>query len=162
MNDLILNEFCDIAKEALKAHEAIYDFWREFQHESMNTYSKEVLDRTISLLKELIVKRIEVVNCFELLIRLNFNEALDVLESRYLGDKVCLYTKFGGFQNELELMLSDYVEIRGKNSFVNEVLKRYLSSEKLSDPKVMSAFCEALGLEEDLDLKKVISELRIE
>lgn len=157
MNDLALNRFCKIAQEALKINESIYSFWNEFTDLSVNTCSKEVIEATIVLLKEMILKRIEVVNCFELLIRLNVDEALDILESRYLGNKVCLYTKFGGVQNELGLMLSDYVEIRGENSFLNEVLQRYLSSEKLNDPRVISAFCEALDLEGEIEFKKFIT-----
>lgn len=160
MDDLIANRFFDIARKAIKAHEEVYEFWNIYSKESVVESQGKSAEDVIPLLKEMIIKRIEIANCFELLVRLDFNEALDVLESRYLGDTVCLYTKFGGIQNELALMLSDYLEIRGEDSFMEEIIKKYLLSEKMNDPKVISAFCEALDIDETNEFKKILNQLR--
>jgi hypothetical protein len=146
-------ELFDLAAKAIDAHNKLEGFWKKVD---LRNFTSIGSDSLIPILIELIIKRIDVVHAFELLTIISHNDALKVLERRYLGDGVSPYTKYGGYQFELSLMLSDYLEIRGTECFKTEILLNSKFKSKLSDSNVVEAMCEALDVESETELKSLI------
>jgi hypothetical protein len=152
MIDTYKNLF-NLATKAIDAHNKLEHFWKNVDLSDTTSIDNDSL---IPILMELIVRRIEIVNSFELLTKISPDEALKVLERRYLGKNVSPYRKFGGFQNELSLMLSDYLEIRGTECFKTEILLNPKFKSKFSDPNVIEAMCDALDVESETELESFI------
>jgi hypothetical protein len=143
----------DLATKAIDAHKKLEHFWRD---SDLSAISSMDSDSLVPVLVELIVRRIDIANPFELLIKISPDDALAILERRYLGEYVSPYRKFGGYYFELSLILSDYLEIRGKDCFISEILLNDKFKSKLSDSNAVAAICDALDMDSEAELASFI------
>ena len=146
--------FKNIAIESLEIEKKRASFWRNCDKEKL---AQEITAEEIALLKELIIGRVDVLNSFELLCRVDKEEAISVLIRCYLGKGVCLYSKFGGTRFELSTILDDIVELYGKESLRNILKLDAIDKSKLVDEQVLLSFSEALDLDIE-ETKKWLAE----
>ncbi len=99
------------------------------------------------LLEALILRRVEVLPSFELLLTVDPGRGSSLLLRRYLGQGVNVDGKFGGYEFELATMLDDLVELGPTMSLDALVQSDQFDLGKLQDPRVRRAFAEALSLE---------------
>jgi hypothetical protein len=102
-----------------------------------------------SMLKILVKRRIQVVFGLEWLTRLAPQAAVELTIGHFLGPHTSPDTKFGGYENELGIILDDMVEIRGRVFLADIVRRSDFDRSKLDDERVVRAFGEALELPED-------------
>jgi len=115
-------------------------------HEALPDAEREALGGE---LERLILLGIEVLNAFELLVRIDPARAVELLLRRYLGRGVSPDTKFGGYEFELSTMVDDLVEIQGEGALAELVASERFDPGKLDDPRVLRSFSEALSCEPD-------------
>jgi hypothetical protein len=132
------------ARAALVARKALDDAWSNSDRIS---FSRGATREDVALLKELIISRTEILSAFEVLCRVDVQEATSVLLSRYVGDAVDPDTKYGGFEFELSTMLDNLNEIGDPEAL--QRLAAAIDDEKLRDPRVVRAFCDALDIDSD-------------
>lgn len=100
-------------------------------------------------LEQLILLRVEVLNAFELMVRLDPKRSARLLLRLYLGRGVSPDTKFGGYEFELSTMVDDLVEFEGAEALAELVRSARFDPSKLDDPRVARSFSEALSCEPD-------------
>jgi len=133
----------DTGQRALAAHDALSEAWRSLSVPDIATCcSKD----DISLLRDLIRSRIYPINAFELLARIDLSSAMQALLRWYLGKGVSPDTKFGGYTFELSTMLDDLNEIAGENALRQLIHLDSFDRDRLDDPRVREAFCDALDI----------------
>ena len=131
------------AVTAMAADESLSDTWRAL---NVSLEAQNATPDDVATLVELIKKRIQPVNAFDLLARIDISVASDVLYSRYLSDDVCPDSKFGGFLFELSGMLDSIVEASGRDKLLEVVKGRDCGNARLKDPRVVEAFTDALDI----------------
>ncbi|MCA9691911.1 MAG: hypothetical protein R3A51_20705 [Nannocystaceae bacterium] len=105
----------------------------------------EALAALASGLEALILARVEVLNAFELLIRISPERAITMLLRLYLGSGVSPDTKFGGYESELDVALDDLRELAGERALQRLVCSSQFDVEKWQDPRVLRSFAGALS-----------------
>jgi DNA-directed RNA polymerase alpha subunit len=110
------------------------------------------------VLCNLIISRIDILNSFELLVRLDPDRALRVLTRCYLGKGVSPDTKHGGYESELSIMLDDIVEISGEPT-LRKLVKLNIDEETMKDKRVIRSFCDALSLDAEIEFLHWLEEV---
>ena len=135
--------FNELATHSIELNREFESFWKSVD---VDDFVKNITKNEIVLLKELIIKRIDVLNSFEILCRVDFDGAKEILLRRYLGKGVNLYSKFGGVTFELSTILDDIVEIHGLESLKNILKVNEIDLDKLRDEQVILSLANALNL----------------
>lgn len=135
--------FKELATHSIGLNREFESFWKSVD---VDDFVKNITNNEIVLLKELIIKRIDVLNSFEILCRVDFDGAKEILLRRYLGKGVNLYSKFGGVTYELSTILDDIVEIHGLESLKNILKVNEIDLDKLRDEQVILSLANALNL----------------
>jgi hypothetical protein len=151
---MTLQDLRDAAQAALRAQDELLDVWRNV---ATGQLASELEAADISLLRELIVRRIYPVNAFGLLAQADPEVAADVLLSRYLGKSVDPDTKFGGFEFELATMLDDLLAAGGMEGIADLVRKSDFAMDRLEDPRVKRVFSDVLQIETDQVMTWVVA-----
>lgn len=142
--DDLVETFRSMAADAISSHDAIMELWRKLPVAETARHCDQT---DVELLSKLIKYRIYPANAFELLARVDLDRALEALLRRYVGVGVSADRKFGGYYFELSVMIDDLKEIAGE-----QALRRLISLDgfdrgKLTDPRVVSSFTDALDIE---------------
>jgi hypothetical protein len=131
------------ARRAIEAHDELSAQWRSSQSASICLQSAE----DVELLKQLVLRRIDPVNAFAALCRIDKSGAIAVLLRRYIGEGVDPDRKFGGFGSELWIMLDDLCEEHGEDALRDLVHHPQFNRSALRDPRVVEAFADSLDIE---------------
>ena len=130
-------------QNALDAHDALRDVWRSL---SFPDVARCCSSADIELLQQLIKSRIDPLNAFEMLVRIDPRTAMQALIHWYLGKGVHPDNKFGGYTFELSTMLDDLREIAGEYALWQLIHLDAFDRNRLDDPRVREAFCDALDI----------------
>ena len=106
-------------------------------------------DQDISMLSELIARKIYPVPAFSLLVKENQEIAIDTLLARYAGSNVDVERGFGGFIFDLSTMLSDLFESGGNDLLRSLINHPHFSRYLLTDVRFIECLGFALDLESD-------------
>ena len=129
------------AQQAIKSQTELLEAWRSWsQDRTITTFSPA----DVPLLRELIFRKIYPINAFDLLVQLDREAAVNALLSAYLGSEVDPDSGFGGFQFDMNSMLSDLVASGGDTALGNLIAHPDFNRRMLSDPRFITACCEAL------------------
>lgn len=134
------------AAQALTTNKALFEVWRELP---VSEVAQCCTQADVKWLRELMMRRIYPANAFELLARIDVDAAIEALLDRHLGAGVDPDTKFGGYLFELATMLDDLVEIAGPETLRRLIQRDGFGRKHLNDRRVISAFSEALELNEE-------------
>lgn len=115
------------------------------------------LDAVPGLVK-LIEAGIFATNAFELLLKVSPRDAQGVLFRHYLGEHLDPDTRYGSYQSNLSIMLSDAVDYHGREWLRSLLLDARVSSTKLTDSRVILALADALDLD-DITIQIFIREI---
>ena len=140
------SEFQSLIRTALKLNQEFINYWHSVD---LNELAKNLTVEDAPMLEELILKRIEVLNLFELLLKIDPGRAKNILVRRYLGESVSPDTKFGGFEFELSTMLDDYNEILGEKALVDLINHPEIEIRRLKDTRVLRSLTEALDFNDE-------------
>ncbi len=121
-----LNKQADLIQDGLKE---LTQLLREAIDQDVNDTA------LVSTLVRLIRMRIDVLNAFELLMRIDGNRAQQVLLDLYVGKDVDPDTKYGGFTSELSIMMSDLVDFYGVKSIVQIIRSEFFDKRLLKDAR---------------------------
>jgi len=143
MNPIPIDVLRTAMMGALRAHDELLAAWRQVE-----STARSALDtpEDVKTLKELIVRRIDIMNSFDALVRVDRAAAMEVLLSRYLGSGVDPDKKFGGYTSELAVMLDDLREAGGVAALRTLVSHVRFARELLSDRRVIEALADALEI----------------
>lgn len=130
-------------RNVLGAHDALLEVWRSL---SVPDVARCCTGADIELLRQLIKSRIDPLNAFELLAQVDVSSAMQALLGWYLGKGVDPDTKFGGYTFELSTMLDDLYEIAGEDALRQLIHMDAFDRNRLDDPRVREAFCDALDI----------------
>lgn len=144
--DDLIQSFRSMAAEAIESHNALSELWRKLP---MPDAARHCDETDVELLHKLIKYRIYPVNAFELLARIDLDQALQALLSRYVGEGVSPDGKFGGYSFELSTMIDDLKEIAGEQALRRLISLPGFDHKKLADPRVIASFADALDIEPD-------------
>lgn len=132
------------AQQAVKSQTELLEAWRSWSQDRA-TASFSAAD--VPLLQELIFRKIYPINAFELLVQLDREAAVNALLSAYLGSAVDPDSGFGGFQFDMNSMLSDLVTVGGDAALESLIAHADFNRRMLSDTRFITACCEALQIE---------------
>jgi hypothetical protein len=142
--DDMVQSFRSLATEAIEAQGALSEMWRNLR---VAEAAKRCDETDVELLKKLIKFRIYPVNAFELLARIDLEQAHQALLSRYVGEGVSPDGKFGGYFFELSTMIDDLKEIGGEQALRHLISLPGFDHKKLADPRVIASFADALEIQ---------------
>jgi hypothetical protein len=134
-------DFRQAALDAIQAQNDLLAAWQGFR-ENVNMLSLE----DVPILRELIERRIFVINAFEFLLSIDHSSAVNILLEVYLGKGVSPDFGYGGFAFEMSSMLSDLVRQGGEESLHRLVNQPAFNADHLRDKRFRAACADALGL----------------
>lgn len=140
-----LQELRDAARQAMAADTSLSRIWRDLP---VAEVAEVCTSADAAWLRELMIRRIDPVNAFELLAHIDLNAAIEALLDRHLGEGVDPDRKFGGYSSELSIMLDDLVEIAGPDALRQLLRREGFGRKHLKDRRVIEAFSEALDIDE--------------
>jgi len=114
-----------------------------------STLEADCKEELVPVLQRLIELELLAPQAFELLLKVQPEAAIEILLRRYLGPDVDPDTRFGGFQFNLSLMLTDFADMLGSEALKRLVRTGNIAANKLQDARVKAAFAEALDLEDE-------------
>jgi hypothetical protein len=138
VTDDAIAAFRRAAAQALEANDALHQANRGL------AFSTRLEPSDIPVLRELIVRRIDVLPAFSRLVILDPQAARKVLLDRWLGYGVDPDTKYGGYAFELSSMLDDLREAGGDAALREVISDPRFARERLSDPRVLDSLGFAL------------------
>lgn len=130
------------AARAIAAHDTLLEANRSLGHHVL-------APADVPLLRELVIRRIDVLPAFEQLVKLDAAVAREVLLDRWLGGDVDPDTRFGGFTFELTAMLDDLRQIAGEAALRAVIADPRIAPDRLADPRVLESLGQALDLAHD-------------
>ena len=143
----------EVAKSVLEAVDLLSEEMGHAQSEPLDARpSSADQNELISLLEQLIIRRIQVTMAFELLAHLDPIKATSLVLRRYLGENVNPDRKYGGYESELDSILGDLALV-GVEHLTRLVRSPKFDCSKARDQRVVRSFCNALQLESEEELK---------
>jgi hypothetical protein len=143
-----VNDLRSAGKRAVQVQDELLNAWKQLDPGDLSLLDSP---EDISLLQELIFRRVYPVNAFAALAKVARPIAVDLLFSRYLGHAVDPDSKFGGYAFELGAMLDDLREAHGQAALRDVVRDPRFNRQLLNDDRVLGAFADAL----DIDVEQV-------
>ncbi len=152
MSDDAVPDNADLRAAAIAALEAKRRLAETWRARAAHSDGPSLSHEDVPLLRELITSRVEVLNAFEELLRIDADAAREVLISRYLGPQVDPDGKFGGFFFELSAMIDDWVELRGVGTLRELLLSDQVPRSRLCDQRVQESIRSGCNFDDDRDV----------
>ena len=92
-----IEELTLLMSQAIQTHKSLEAFWRKTDLSSINVALDPSFEELVPSLKKMVLLRIEILNSFELLTRINPEISEQVLRRRYLGE-VSPDNAYGGYE----------------------------------------------------------------
>lgn len=132
------------AAAALDANGALSSTCRHILSSGLHS---DLAQEDIDILKKLIISRVCSIDAFELLVKIDRTASIEMLIRRYLGIGVDPDKKYGGYQFELENMLSDFVTTWGDTALCELFTHHDFDQFRFTDLRVQASIAEALNVE---------------
>jgi hypothetical protein len=139
----------------LSARRALASTLGRLTNDTQNT-PQEALKGLVTDLKSLVASGLCTLPAFDLLLRISPEDAIEVLEWRYVSEDVDPDRRSGGYEFDLSAMFTEIVDALGAQHLIGLIRSYVISQKRLDDPRVTRALMEALDLESPEELASAL------